>query len=571
MIAMLVSTVLSAHFLVNETASVSSGATISIDPRQVSIYAGLSFDINVRVTNVTDLDQFTLYVRFNTTLLAVLEVRNGAQNASNLDFTPFNRTSWNATGLIGVDGRFRSPVNDETLASITFVCMQEGVCDVTVTEATKLFHPHSVEIERTMVNARCTCTQSVVVRDPIRRDKNYTLPCDLFLEAPSQYVFIINGSDVVLDLNGHAITNHRYQISGVGTGIQASGVHNIWIKNGEISTFQTGIDIRNCTDVRITNVTLYNSFNIGIYVHEGSANFTIADSTINNTQYGEGIYLKECCQKNSSWANITGNLMSGNVNGICLESSNNCNISENTMTSNNVGLYLKTNVQNTKVFNNNFMLNRDETGAKCNVKATDSQSVWNISYPYGGNYWDDYVDQMIKDSCSGATGEIPLCDGIGDTAYNITGDTQDKCPLLSEFNTSRLRVFDIPLEVSRPGLTETMSVVIAVYGDFADAGNVSFSDTEKGGLITFDISNGTYCNVIVSRELLDGLRVSVNNVTEASTLYQDAKYTFAELSHVVGSQVEIATKMTGDINGDGKVNIIDITIVAKQWLQTIHP
>jgi parallel beta-helix repeat protein len=551
---------------VNETASVSpSTATIQVGPKEgIDAIVCTSFEINVKVTNATDLKQFTLRLPFNNTLLWVLGARNGAQNASNLEeFKPLDAGLWNGTGEIRVYGRFYNAVKDETLAIIEFKCQKAGECDLNLDKTTKLLNSALENIDYTL-GPPCRCRQVTSTSKPIEVNQNLTLCSDLSFFG--QLFFNIIANDIVLDLNGFTISSQQ---SRTGTAIQAFGVNNVCIKNGVIAPVQTGFKIQNCRNVKIINVTVDSAYYIGVEIH-WSSNLTIIDSTIRNTQSGEGIWLESC-----SWVDITNNLISENKpDGICLDSSNNCTISKNTIMYNNEGISLKNSFQNT-IFNNNFVQNKMEDGRKCNAVGIGSRNVWNSYYPYGGNYWDDFADQMINDSVSGMTGKnrtILGCDGIGDTPYQILGDTQDEYPLLYPFNASKLRVFDIPLKVSCLGLTETRSLLTAIFGNFTDIGNFDFSKTEKGGLISFSIYGGTFCNVIVPRELLDGpFSISVDHVTAPSTSYFDTTHNFAGISYGGPShKVEIATKITGDINGDGKVNILDITIVATHWYLTVE-
>jgi parallel beta-helix repeat protein len=238
------------------------------------------------------------------------------------------------------------------------------------------------------------------------------------------------------------------------------------------------------------------------------------------------------------------------------------------------GIYIEDSSQNT-IFNNNFINNTDSGKPKHVYIFTTphkASNVWDSGYPHGGNYWDDWNDTArqprIVDEKSGWNHAIYEPDGIGDTPYNITGDTRgDEYPLLNLFNTSKLRIMDTPLKVSRLSGTETKSLIVAVFGDFAEIGNFTFSSTTEGGLITFDIENGTFCNVIVSRELLDGpFRVSVDNSITASALYWDTNNTFAMFTcNARNREVEIVTKIRGDMNDDGVVNIIDLAWLAKQF------
>jgi hypothetical protein len=74
-------------------------------------------------------------------------------------------------------------------------------------------------------------------------------------------------------------------------------------------------------------------------------------------------------------------------------------------------VYLYFSNENT-IFRNNFILNAQNA-------RDNGDNIWDGEYPFGGNYWDDY------------NGTDSNSDGIGDTPYNISGDSnQDHYPLM---------------------------------------------------------------------------------------------------------------------------------------------
>jgi parallel beta-helix repeat protein len=247
-----------------------------------------------------------------------------------------------------------------------------------------------------------------------------------------------------------------------------------------------------------------------------------------------------------------------------------CNrISNNT----SAGIKIRDSSQN-KIFNNDFINNKPN-----HVDVYGSTNVWDSGYPQGGNYWDDWNDKArqprIVDDKSGENQTLQGCDGIGDTQYSIKGDTQDRYPLLNQFNTSRLRIFDTPLTVKKlaPERTEKTSLIVAIFGDFAEIRNYTFNATNMADLkMIFDIDGGNFCNVIVPREILDGpFTVSIDNVTKEFMLCQDSTNTVAELNHGTRSHVEITVKLRGDMNGDGKVDITDLAMLARLYGLQIIP
>lgn len=87
-----------------------------------------------------------------------------------------------------------------------------------------------------------------------------------------------------------------------------------------------------------------------------------------------------------------------------------------------------TNSTNNTIYYNDFLYNV--------VQAFDNMntSAWNYTYPTGGNYWSDYTGD---DDYSGPGQNLSGSDGIGDTPYNITGNTtpnMDHYPLMAQVN-----------------------------------------------------------------------------------------------------------------------------------------
>ncbi|MCK4445436.1 MAG: right-handed parallel beta-helix repeat-containing protein, partial [Thermoplasmata archaeon] len=84
------------------------------------------------------------------------------------------------------------------------------------------------------------------------------------------------------------------------------------------------------------------------------------------------------------------------------------------------------------IYHNDFVFNMlqayDDTGT----------NIWDNGYPSGGNFWSDYNG---TDNMSGPNQDQPGSDGIGDTPYNITGDSsQDRYPLMNV----TLPIFETP-------------------------------------------------------------------------------------------------------------------------------
>nr|CBH36598.1 hypothetical secreted protein [uncultured archaeon] len=123
--------------------------------------------------------------------------------------------------------------------------------------------------------------------------------------------------------------------------------------------------------------------------------------------------------------------------GIHLNSTNNCIIANNNVANNFYGFRLR-NSSNNSIYHNDIVNNTnpayDNTGT----------NAWNSSYPSGGNYWGDYIEEYKaeyngdpEDKLCGAD-QDQICDGDGiwDKPYKYIGgdaNATDNYPLVSRY------------------------------------------------------------------------------------------------------------------------------------------
>jgi parallel beta-helix repeat protein len=169
--------------------------------------------------------------------------------------------------------------------------------------------------------------------------------------------------------------------------------------------------------VTITGFTIQNGKNgsAGISITGYTSNIVDENRIVDNDF---GIYLAF-----SSNNDIGKNEINGNKYGIYLEgSSNNTIYSNKILGNNNYGIYKEDSFTNF-ICHNMFIGN--------DINAWDTGiNFWNWTYPFGGNYWDDYTGGD-KFCGKNQTEPCPEGDGIGDIPYDIPGgNNQDLYPTM---------------------------------------------------------------------------------------------------------------------------------------------
>ncbi len=190
------------------------------------------------------------------------------------------------------------------------------------------------------------------------------------------------------------------------SGVFLSDSINITIKENIILRNYNGIFMQNCRKTSVTCNSL--SFNDNCIVVENSGIITISDNSIGGGLIHRGIHLSS-----SNYNSIYGNAIGFTTHyAIGLSGSEDNTIWNNYVCENILyGMYLYSSNEN-MIVRNNFIRNAQNAW-------DNGDNIWDDGYPFGGNYWDNY------------NGTDSNGDGIGDTPYNISGDSnQDHYPLM---------------------------------------------------------------------------------------------------------------------------------------------
>ncbi len=200
------------------------------------------------------------------------------------------------------------------------------------------------------------------------------------------------------------------------------------VENLKISNTSVAIDVGYSSHITITDNTIYNNSEYGIYLRDSSSN-TLANNTIYNNS-GAGIYLL-----GSSSNTLTSNTIYNNSEyGIYLLYSSSNYLTTNQIENNtSYGIYIYFG-DNNYIYANIFAHNHGSgsTYASSHIQAyNDGNNWWNSTSGYG-NYWLDWAENNNTNDKNH--------DGIVDWSYKIDGGAKDYYPLK---NAPRFNAFII--------------------------------------------------------------------------------------------------------------------------------
>jgi parallel beta-helix repeat protein len=310
------------------------------------------------------------------------------------------------------------------------------------------------------------------ITNNIIKNNNVGIDCEI---GPSVSHITISNNSIVSNPNGIIISNTNNvvitnnRIIAYNLGLSIGGSTHSEILNNFILSENKGIELNWMTNSTITwnNITAYGTV-IKLY-HTSEClvayNLIIGGKNLNAGDYGIFLYLSDenvvmhnmitLCKWDGIYTlgvennTIANNTVTQSYSGITLQnskynivSSNNLlNVTRgfglfdysdrNILMNNNVfscecGIYASNSWYN-KIYHNNFMGN----GLK--VYSVSSVNTWDNDYPFGGNYWSDYLEiyplaKELNDS------------GLWDTPYVIDEDNQDRYPLMYPYGTQTYKL-----------------------------------------------------------------------------------------------------------------------------------
>ncbi len=213
-------------------------------------------------------------------------------------------------------------------------------------------------------------------------------------------------------LLGNNVSNNGY-----GTYLWSS-LNNTIANNKISSNDETGIWILDPLNNTITSNNISSNNGYGIYLFsimsfEPSNNFIIGNNISSSSR--SGIFLGSFdpffrLRNNTITSN---NIISNNEEGIRLEGSSNNNITGNNVSSNIAyGIYLNFFSDNNIIAGNNILNNENGIHIMSSFNNRiyhnniigntfqafdDGNSIWNLPYPFGGNYWSDWTTPDVDE------------------------------------------------------------------------------------------------------------------------------------------------------------------------------
>jgi parallel beta-helix repeat protein len=279
-------------------------------------------------------------------------------------------------------------------------------------------------------------------------------------------------SDRCSDLNitGNKILNNDF-------GINFYDTFNNNIENNNISlNNRHGLRLLNSGGNKITGNILSNNKD-GILVENTGDNDIESNIISSNTRNGIWIYWY-VDGNNIKFNNISNNLnginistysednvmttndISNNLYGVVIDSSDSNTFTRNSFVSNTLYAIDITSGEFNFIYHNNFI---DNNAGGVQASDKTGMSGWYVTYPNGGNYWNDWTTPDIK---SGPNQDQPGSDGFVDFPYDLDGgvSAKDRYP------------FAVPVDFLPPVITNLQPPDGSIINDSSPTISANYSD-----------------------------------------------------------------------------------------------
>jgi parallel beta-helix repeat protein len=347
------------------------------------------------------------------------------------------------------------------------------------------------------------------------------------------------GIQLALSNNTFIVNNN---ISDTSYGIYITHSTNDTISGNMLSSNSHGIYPAYSDDIIIRNNTLSGS-TYGILAYNSTKISIINNTVSDNPSYG--VYLAYSTENT-----IKNNEVSKNDWGITLYDSALNRIIQNKLSLNTYGINLVSDSQQNTIYHNNFVDNAKQAAAELVSNTWDNGTH--------GNYWSDYE------------GEDSDGDGIGNTPYTINTLNKDRYPLMKPWGTYRnIAIANVTLSATKIYAGEFVYITVTVKND-GNYAEETFNVTVRYENVTLEIYGIVAIQTVTN--LAPGTNVTLTfswNTTEIQPcIYYTIKAEASEVPYeidtddntYVGGKVKI--RLLGDINGDGVIDIKDLSLVA---------
>lgn len=384
------------------------------------------------------------------------------------------------------------------------------------------------------------------------------------IESNGNGISISNSSNNVLRNNNLTGNSYNFGVVGaLGSGLAAfiqdidpSNTINdrpvyYWVNmlGGTIPTNAGYVALVNSTNVAVENLSLVHNLQ-GILLAYTS-NSAIENNSLSNNVYGIDLIASEHNE-------VINNNLTSNLVGFTLDNGDNNTIVCNDIAENFFGVWLSYSNNNT-LYRNNFVDNHNP------LFTTQSLNSFNSSRE--GNYWDSFVSYQGRDVDG---------DGIGDAfVYNGTLEWTNTTPYYGVDYHPLMEPWKMNLTFGVPRYGETYNFATLSNSTIASP---NWNMTRQ--TIGFNITSGTAesINITIPRDWLDGpFEIELNGTKLESSGFsvnQDNVFSYIFLRYDPGTYMVkiIGTKvlgyLSGDINGDGTVDIYDAIILSGHFGQS---
>jgi parallel beta-helix repeat protein len=284
------------------------------------------------------------------------------------------------------------------------------------------------------------------------------------------------------------------------------------------------------------------------FVLQDVVNITIKNTLISNCSDGIQLF-------NASDNTITGNAIDGSAyEGVGVYYSSGNVVAANNITNNQVGIAFYSSSSNS-IVHNDFVDNAYQ------FYMESSTNNWDNGYPSGGNYWSDYNG---TDSLKGPDQNQPGSDAIGDTPYTCDETNADNYPLMNPW--INIAITEVSPSKSSVGGGYKVYISVTVQNQGWNP------QTTK---LTVYI-NTTVLGTVTDLALPERSQIILNFTWQTTPALKGNYYTISSTADPVPNEPDttdnnraygrtVKVTITGDVNGDGVVDIFDAIALANAF------